>query len=426
MKDETPTDAAWGWPKRYTLVLLCVLSIFICYMDRVNISVAIMPMAEEFGWNAQTNGLVLSSFFIGYILTQVLGGRLADRFGGKAVLGIGVLSWSAATLITPPAAALGIAMLVVARILMGAGEGVAFPAIYSLYGRWLPTNERSRVVGLTFSAIPLGSVVALLLTPLVIREFGWGWAFYGFGLLGFVWFGFWHWLIRDKEAFEPVSGSTSMVDAAETDVTENTAAPTLRELVANKAVMVVVLAHFSSNWGTYVLLAWLPTYVVQGLGVDFAAVGNYAMIPYLAAFLFFNVTGILADKLVSRGWQITRVRKTMQTIAFGGAAAMLMLVGYVDDTAAAIALMSMGVLFSAFSSGGFAVNHLDIAPRHAGLLMGLTNTVGTLPGIAGVYISGLILEWTGSWALVFQTAAAVYLIGLIFYLMFASGERQFD
>ena len=83
MKDESPTEAAWGWPKRYTLVLLCVLSVFICYMDRVNISVAIMPMAEEFGWSAQTNGLVLSSFFIGYILTQILGGRLADRFGGK-------------------------------------------------------------------------------------------------------------------------------------------------------------------------------------------------------------------------------------------------------------------------------------------------------------------------------------------------------
>ncbi|TDJ35645.1 MAG: MFS transporter, partial [Gammaproteobacteria bacterium] len=97
-----------GWQRRYTLVGLCFCATFVCYIDRVNISVAIIPMAEEFGWNLETQGTVLSFFFIGYLLTQVIGGRLADRFGGKVVLAVGVLLWSLFTVLTPPAAVWGL------------------------------------------------------------------------------------------------------------------------------------------------------------------------------------------------------------------------------------------------------------------------------------------------------------------------------
>ncbi len=144
------------WPRRYNLVCLCFLSTFVCYIDRVNISVAIIPMAEEFGWDQTTRGVVLSSFFYGYLATQVFGGWLADRFGGKIVLGIGVLWWSVFTLLTPPAAAFSFTVLFLARVGMGLGEGVAFPAIYNLYARWVPTQERARAVALNTSGIPLG------------------------------------------------------------------------------------------------------------------------------------------------------------------------------------------------------------------------------------------------------------------------------
>ena len=96
------------WPRRFTLVGLCFCSTFICYIDRVNISVAILPMAQEYGWNQTTQGVVLSSFFYGYLATQIFGGWLADRYGGKVVLGWGVLLWSFFTLVTPPAAAVSL------------------------------------------------------------------------------------------------------------------------------------------------------------------------------------------------------------------------------------------------------------------------------------------------------------------------------
>ena len=413
------------WPRRYTLVLLSFGAVFICYMDRVNISVAIIPMSIELGWDPATQGTVLSAFFLGYLVTQVIGGRLADRFGGKVVLGIGVLSWSLFTMLTPFAAFAGFSALLFARVGMGIGEGVTFPSIYSLFGRWLPNTESARAIGVIFSAIPLGSVLALLLTPVIVIHWGWPWAFYSFGAVGLVWWWFWHTRVTADPELHPTIGAHER-SAIALNPSESPAAPTLRELLSCAPVWAIIVGHFCTNWGGYVLLAWMPTYITKGLGVDFASVGLFAVIPSLCSFLFLNVAGWFADRLIKHGWEVTTARKTMQTIGFGGAATTLMFVGYIHDAPAAIALMSLGSILGACAVGGFGVNHLDIAPRYAGVLMGLSNTAGTIPGIIGVYVSGLILSYTNSWTLVFQVAAGIYLFGMVFYLMFASGKRLFD
>ena len=134
-------------------------------------------------------------------------------------------------------------------------------------------------------------------------------------------------------------------------------------------VWAVIVAHFCNNWSLYVLLSWLPTFINKGLGVDYASVGWVTMIPHLASFVFLNVAGSIADRLVRSG--------------------------------------------------------MDIAPKYAGTLMGITNTAGTIPGIIGVFVSGLILELTGSWVLVFQVTAGVTLFGLVFFLLFSSGKKIF-
>ena len=132
------------------------------------------------------------------------------------------------------------------------------------------------------------------------------------------------------------------------------------------------------------------------------------------------------DRMLAKGVEVVRVRKTMQTIGCLGTAGSLLIVGEVESAWLAITIMSIGTALGAFVTGGFAVNHMDIAPRHAGTLMGLTNTAGTIPGMVGVYASGLILQATGSWAMVFQVAAAITLVGWLFFLAFARGEREFD
>jgi len=415
------------WPRRYHVVLLSFLAVFICYIDRVNISVAIIPMAADLGWSMQTQGLVLSSFFVGYLLLQVVGGQLADRFGGKAVLAAGVLLWSLFTILTPPAAMLGLGVLIATRILMGMGEAVTFPSIYSLYSRWVPLTERSRAVGLANSGIPLGTVFALVVTPYVVQAFGWEWAFYLFGMAGAVWYLFWRRMVTASPADHPAISAEELaeIEAGATPRQSGDSVP-WKALLASKSVWAIIVAHFCNNWSLYVLLSWLPTFVNKGLGVDYAAVGWVTMIPHVASFVFLNVAGGVADRLIARGMDVTRVRKLMQTIGAGSIGTALALVGFVDSAWAAIAIMTVGNALGAFVTGGFAVNHMDVAPKYAGTLMGITNTAGTIPGIIGVFVSGLILELTGSWALVFLAASGVTVFGLVFFVLFASGRRQFD
>lgn len=416
------------WPARYTVMLLAALAVFVCYMDRVIMSVAIIPMAADFGWSPEEQGRVLSSFFVGYLLTQVAGGWLAERYGGKIVLGAGVAFWSFFTLITPVAAAGGMTALLVTRVLMGIGEGITFPSIYALFGRWIPLTERSRAIGILFSMIPLGSVFALLATPWLVAHLGWQWAFYLFGAIGFVWWAAWQrHTTRTPEQHPGVTAQElALIRGASGEPAADAPPPRMATLLRTPAVWAIIVCHFCANWGSYVLLAWMPTYINKGLGVDFASVGVFTMIPSLVAFFAMNAGGWVADRMIQGGMDVTRVRKIMQTVGFGGSAAVLAGVGYVESVPLAIALMSLGNIFGGATAGGFGVNHLDIAPRGAGIIMGLSNTAATIPGIVGVYVSGLILEATGSWTLVFQTAAGVFVFGLVFYLAFASSRKLFD
>ena len=424
----TQAQSEGRWPARYTIVALAAAAVFVCYIDRIIISVAIIPMAADFNWSAEEQGRVLSAFFIGYLLTQVAGGWLAERLGGKIVLGAGVLFWSLFTLLTPVAALGGLTALLAARVLMGVGEGVTFPAVYAMFGRWIPLQERSRCIGILFSAIPLGTVFALLATPWIVTHYGWETAFYLFGAIGILWWLGWQkYATAGPELHSQVSpAELELINADSEKDAADIRPPPMMALLRTPAVWAIVVSHFCTNWGTYVLLAWLPTYFNKGLGVDFAAVGIYTMIPYLFSFLALNLGGWIADRLIQSGMDTTRVRKLMQGVGYGGFAGVLAVVGYVDSLPLAIALMSLGNFFGGAMSGGFGVNHLDIAPRGAGMIMGLSNTAGTIPGIIGVYISGLILEATGSWVLVFQTAAGVLAFGMVFYLVFASSKQLFD
>ena len=179
------------WPAYYTVVLFCFAAVFISYIDRTNMSVAAIAMKEQFGWTETTKGVVLSSFFVGYLLLQVVSGTLANRYGGKIVLGIAVVWWSAFTVLTPPAALLSLPALIAARVALGLGEAAVFPASINMIGRWVPAEHRSRAVSLVSSGLSIGTVFALPVTGWLVRDHGWPMPFYLFGIVGLVWAVFW-------------------------------------------------------------------------------------------------------------------------------------------------------------------------------------------------------------------------------------------
>ncbi|HEY2663199.1 MAG TPA: MFS transporter, partial [Candidatus Binataceae bacterium] len=295
------------FPYRYVIVALFFLSTVICYIDRVNVSVAIIPMARDRGYDAATQGLILSSFFWGYLLSQLAGGWVADRFGGKRVLAVGVATWSIATVLTPPATA-SLGLLLAVRALLGIGEGVNFPAIHSLAAKWTKTSERARAVALNFTGVHLGTVLALLLSPPVILRFGWRALFYCSGLLGFIWLV--PWVLKSANRPEDstrISRFECEEIASDRSAITPPAAVPWRRIFSEPAVWAIALAHTCNNWGLYILLLWLPTYLNKILGVPLAHVGAYSLIPWLATFFAGNLGGWYGDHLIARGLTVTYV-----------------------------------------------------------------------------------------------------------------------
>ena len=413
--------------QRFKVIILTVAAVFICYIDRVVISLAIIPMSEEAGWNETQKGIILGSFYIGYMVTQIYGGVLSDRIGAKIVLGTGLVVWSLFTLITPLAFFGGMVALVIARVGMGLGEGITFPAWHSLYARWIPFSERARSVAVTNSAIPIGTIFGLVVTPLIILSYGWEWAFYIYGGLGFVWYYFWNRIVEStpKEDKNITNDELEFI-IENAPANEKAVSLPFSKWRSNLPLWAITVAHFCNNYSLFVFLSWLPIFIKDGLGVPMAAVGFLAMLPHIASFLFLNIGGYFADYLTNKGIRLLTVRKLSNSIAFGGSGICLCIVPELESVAGIIAIMCLGNVFGGFSAGGFIVNHADIGPNHTGRLMGITNMIAALPGLIGGVLTGIILDVTNSWDIVFYVVAGITFFGGIFYLIFASTDKQFD
>ncbi|MGR8950572.1 MAG: MFS transporter, partial [Gammaproteobacteria bacterium] len=188
----------------------------------------------------------------------------------------------------------------------------------------------------------------------------------------------------------------------------------------------LIINHFCSNWGFYVLLAWLPSYFRTELGLSIASAGIHSALPWLTMFVCGNLSGLVADRMIAGGTSATFVRKLMQCSGLIGSSIFLLLAIDVGDATKAMALMCGALGFLAFTWSGFVPNHLDIAPRYADILMGITNTAGTIPGIIGVFVTGWLVDTTGAFSAPFLLAAGINLIGAVIWLGFGTAERVID
>ena len=399
------------WPAHFTVVLLLCAATFISYIDRTNISVGAIAMQAQLGWTETQKGAVFSAFFVGYMLMMVASGALSHRYGGKVVLGIAVIWWSLFTILTPPAALLSLPALVVARIALGIGESAVFPASINLIGSRVPPLQRSRAVALLASSLYLGTLFALPATGWLVRDYGWPVPFYAFGVIGLVWAAVWF---------------TSIGSDAGTAVAETKAPIPWSKLLGLPSVWAIIVVHFSHNWTLYLLLAWLPSYFKHTFDVSLVNAGLLSAAPWLAGFVMSNIAGYTADHLLSRGRHATFVRKLIITLSLGGVALALLQVPAAGTATGAVVLMCCATGALSMCNAGFAPNCFDVAPRHADVIWGISNTFATLPGIFGVYATGWLVDRTGSFGVPFFVTSAIALIGLLFYVAFGSGERKLD
>lgn len=258
-------------------IILCFCANIICFMDRVNISIAAPFIMQHYGWNENQMGIIFSAFFVGYVIFMIPGGIVADRYGPRKVLAGGMAFWSLFTFLTPffPR----IWSMSMCRFLIGTGQAANYPGINNFIARQVPPSHRAKVQGFTLSGNTIGAVVGLPVGSWIILTWGWPSIFYQFGLLGIVWILFWFYANR-REA----------PDAAETLEGQRAPVP-WRKLLGHRSALGLTGSYFCHNYAAFMFLAWLPTYLIKVHGLSLAATGLGAMVPALASAIFMNLSG---------------------------------------------------------------------------------------------------------------------------------------
>lgn len=419
------------------VVGLCAAVSLICSIDRASISVAIVPMAEQYGWSDSAKGAISSSFFAGYTITNLIGGYIATKYSSKVVLGGGVVLWSLFTVFTPTAADLGFMLipLMISRGIMGAGEGVAFPAISNLFSNWVPVSSKSRSLGLAYSAGQVGNIVALITSPLLINNYGWKSAFWVYGTLGLTWMLAWVPLVPDQppnktKAKQGGSGNVEVSSKSEQGVESLSDVPWKRFL-QSKALWGLIAVHCSFGVGPLVCLSWLPSYYSDEWGLDVQKSSFLSGLPWALSFAFANLAGFAADSLINKKvLSITATRKLMQGIASLGPATCLTLLALQPSASDGGSLVvSAGLLTGTLAIGGFQAagygsNHQDLSPKYSGILFGFSNASASSAGAIAVFATGVLLDKTDSWDVIFGSVAAVYALGFAGFFALGSGELQ--
>ena len=414
-----------GWPKRLNLVILFFTSNLICYMDRINISVTAPLIMKELNWDEASLGIILSSFFFGYTLLQIPGGWLADRYGGKKVLTFGVLWWSVFTMITPLARSItGMAFF---RTLMGVGEGVNFPSIQSITTKWIPVAERSRVMGFTLSGISVGNIIAFPLAAWIMLTLGWRSVFYIFGLFGFIWCLFWLRIASNRpEDHKTIKQEELDYITANRPVINPIKQVPWKTLLTKGEVWALVINHFCVSWGFFMFLTWLPTYLIKAHGFSIKEMGMYSMLPYVAMVIGSNGTGWVADYWIKRTGAITLTRKIVHSVSLISAALFLVLLAGAETKVSVITFVTLALGMLSMTGSSTGPNAMDIGPRYAGIIMGMQTTAGNIAGVIVPLVVGFIVSLSNRWDLVFYGAAAILLIAVIIWNLFATGSQVLE
>jgi len=411
---------------------LSALAITISYADRSNLSTAIIPMQSIFHWDSVFSGLVLSSFWAGYGVTQVIGGRLADKIGGEKILLIALIGWSLCTGFTPMAADMGNTPLLLIRVLLGAFEGMAFPAIHSMIQKYVNKSSESTSTAAITAACYLGALLSNLAAPALISYGGFQAVFEIFALLPlFLWVPLWWAFIQNsettntKQALDSNSNENlSDVVVSKTNNIETSEIFSIRELLQFSPVWAIIVAQYGQSWGMIGLLSWLPTYFSERFNVPLADLSSFTVLPYFLQMSVALSAGTVADYLIGSGVQAIIVRKLFQTVGMLGPALCLYLCATLPDltVTAASELVNIGTALSALTVAAVSVSHFDISPRNSGTIFGLGNTASSIGGLIAVPLSGYIFETTHSWSTVFLLFVAHYILGTGAWLALASDK----
>ncbi|XP_026735802.1 sialin [Trichoplusia ni] len=457
-------------PARYVLAILGCMGFATIYGLRVNLSVALVGMLNHtallqieaaeagkkkagaeimamlsaeasskpnvedgpFVWSSQIQGLVLSCYFWGYLVAQIPGGRLAELYSAKWVMFGAVFINAVCTILTPVMCKIHYVGVIIMRVLEGLGGGTAFPAMHCMLSKWAPPAERSFISAVTYAGTSLGTVISTLSAGMIIASFGWEMVFYSMGGASLIWCVMWVMLVQDtpqRQKYITEEERTMIITSLQnTDESKEKPKVPWRAVVTSSAFLAILVAHVCNNFGWYMLLIELPFYMNQVLKFNIKENAVAVSLPYLTLWIFSMFISKLLDHLRSLSYlTMTSARKIATLIASVVPGSCLLVLCFIAHRGVAVALMALAVTCNGAIFSGFLSNHIDIAPNFAGTLMALTNTVGTVPGVIVPLLVGYIThgnQTLAAWRIVFLIAVALYVLEIVVYTWFASGEVQ--
>jgi ACS family glucarate transporter-like MFS transporter len=420
--------ARWG-----ILAILFIVTT-LNYADRATISIAGPEIKKALGLSPVEMGYIFSAFAWSYVLAQLPGGWLLDRFGSKITYFLSIFLWSVFTLLQGTvgflAGGAAVATLFALRLLVGAAEAPSFPGNSRITSAWFPSHERGLAAAIFNSAQYFATVLFAPIMGWLVHSHGWQSVFYFMGALGIVIAFVWLKTIYGPKQHPSISASELRYleeGGALVDIDRGKAAakPTqvrtwacIKELLGNRMLLGVYIGQYCITTLTYFFLTWFPVYLVQERGMTILKAGFVASLPAIAGFLGGISGGWLSDRLARRGYSLSISRKT--PIVIGMLMSMSMIAcNYIRADMLVVAVMSLAFFGKGVGALGWAVVS-DTSPKEAGGLSGgLFNTFGNTAGITTPIVIGYIVQGTGSFAgaLVFVGANAAMAIASYLFIV---------
>jgi len=387
--------------RRWFLVILLFVASTINYLDRATLSVALPQISGELLLAPAAKGLLLSAFFWSYALMQLPMGWIADRFDLRWLYAGLFALWSMACGLTGLAG--GLAMMIFLRILLGVGESIYLPGSVRFVSMTFPPEERGFPSGLFDCGTRAGLAIGAPLVAWLVSRYGWRNMFFIVGFTALVWIAPWL-------AVFPRGFSRGMH-------TESKAAPavqSLKRLTFNRNLVGACLGFFTFGYYGYLLVTWLPDYLVEVRHMTILKAGMLSSLPYLVWTLAEPTGGWLADRLVHFGWTQTRARKTV--IAIGFSTGLLMIpAAFVSGLTACMFLLGGASMAGLAGANQLVVFQSCAPPDEVGRWMGMGNFIGNLGGVLSPLVTGLLISSTGSYAPGFVLASIILLAGIFAY-----------
>lgn len=379
----------------FGLVLMIGIAIMLNYIDRGAVSLAAPLIKDEMGLSVTGYGFVVSAFFWTYVPFLLLSGWLADKVSVHRLMAGGVALWALSTFLMGFAG--GLMSLVILRLLMGVGEGVAFPSASKLLAR-SPDHKRNSANVALSAGLAMGPLVGTLVGGWIMELWGWRPMFLIFGGVTLLWLI--PWARLKGEVDQPMAAD------------DEGACPYPR-LLRCRQLWAMCLYHFSGTYALYFIIAFLPLYLVKVRGYDIADMVLLTALFYAGQTVGAAGSAAVADRLIARGVESARVRRVVGLVCSAFSVVGVLAIGQAETTTALIAwLVPTSLCFGTITGILFTVGQTLAGPSSAGRWVGVQSAFGNLAGITGPVITGVIVDTVG-YGPTFTLTAGIIAFGAI-------------